>query len=34
MKKTFVMTLKTPYYAALDNLTMALPFGISESRSL
>ena len=28
MKKTFVMTLKTPYYAALDNLTMALPLGI------
>lgn len=27
-EKTFVMTLKTPYYAALDNLTMALPFGI------
>ena len=24
-EKTFVMTLKTPYYAALDNLTMALP---------
>lgn len=22
------MTLKTPYYAALDNLTMALPLGI------
>ena len=27
-EKTFVMTLKTPYYAALDNLTMALPLGI------
>ena len=27
-ENTFVMTLTTPYYAALDNLTMALPLGI------
>lgn len=27
-ENTFVMTLKTPYYATLNNLTMALPLGI------
>lgn len=31
-EKTFVMTLKTPYYAALDNLTMALPLGILNNQ--